>query len=38
MGHPGIDAPKFSGTQTYGNNNIRKVYNLPKRMGKMGRK
>ena len=29
--HPGIDAPKFSGTQTYGNNNTRKVYNLPKR-------
>lgn len=29
--HPGIDAPRFSGTQTYGNNNTRKVYNLPKR-------
>ena len=29
--HPGIDAPKFLGTQTYGNNNTRKVYNLPKR-------
>ena len=29
--HPGIDAPKFLGTQKYGNNNTRKVYNLPKR-------
>lgn len=29
--HPGIDAPKFSGTQKYGNNNTRKIYNLPKR-------
>ncbi len=29
--HPGIDAPKFSGTQNYGNGNTRKVYNLPKR-------
>lgn len=25
------DAPDFSGTQTYGNNNTRKIYNLPKR-------
>lgn len=29
--HPGIDAPKFLGTQKYGNNNTRKVYHLPKR-------
>lgn len=29
--HPGIDAPKFLGTQKYGNGNTRKVYNLPKR-------
>ena len=27
----GIDAPKFLGTQTYGNNNTREVYNFPKR-------
>lgn len=29
--HPGIDAPKFLGTQKYGNGNTRKIYNLPKR-------
>jgi hypothetical protein len=27
----GVDAPKFLGTQTYGNNNTRSIYNLPKR-------
>lgn len=27
----GINAPDFSGTQTYGNNNTREVFNLPKR-------
>ncbi len=27
----GINAPEFSGTQTYGNNNTREVFNLPKR-------
>jgi len=27
----GDDAPKFLGTQTYGNNNTRSVYNFPKR-------
>ena len=27
----GTDAPKFLGTQTYGNNNTRNVYNFPKR-------
>lgn len=29
--HPGIDAPRFLGTQKYGNGNTRNVYNLPKR-------
>jgi hypothetical protein len=27
----GADAPKFIGTQTYGNNNTRSIYNFPKR-------
>ncbi len=27
----GADAPKFSGTQSYGNNNSRAIYTLPKR-------
>ena len=27
----GADAPKFIGTQTYGNNNTRNIYNFPKR-------
>ena len=27
----GSDAPKFIGTQTYGNNNTRNIYNFPKR-------
>lgn len=29
--HPGIDAPKFLGTQKYGKGNTRSVYFLPKR-------
>lgn len=29
--HPGIDAAKFLASQKYGNNNTRKIYNLPKR-------
>lgn len=33
--HPGIDAPKFVGTQAYGNRNTRKVYNLPERECKL---
>jgi hypothetical protein len=27
----GDDAPKFLGTQTYGNNNTRAIYTFPKR-------
>jgi len=27
----GVDAPNFLGTQKYGNNNVREVYNFPKR-------
>ena len=30
VGVLGVDAPKFLGTQTYGNNNIRSIYNFSK--------
>jgi hypothetical protein len=33
--HPGIDAAKFLASQKYGNNNTRKIYNLPEREARL---